>query len=153
MHVHAQWLSRVQLFEAPWTVACQTPPPMEFSRQEYWNKVPFHSPGDVLHPGIEPWSPPLQADSLPSKPPEKNFEEDKGNFWEQGGSISAPGLIIIVVVIVIKKEKGAQRMRWLDSITDSLDRNLSKLQKIVEDRGAWPASVHSIEKSRTQFSD
>ena len=39
-----------------------------------------------------------------------------------------------------------QRMRWLDSITDSMDMNLSKLQEIVEDRGAWPAAVHGVTK-------
>ena len=48
-----------------------------------------------------------------------------------------------------KRGKGQQRMRWLDSITDSVDTNLSKLQEIVEDRGAWHAAVHDIAKSRT----
>ena len=41
-----------------------------------------------------------------------------------------------------KRRMGWQRMRWLDSITDSVDINLSKLQEIVEDRGAWRAAVH-----------
>ena len=43
---------------------------MEFSKQEYWSGFPFPSPGDLPHPGIEPESPALQADSLPSDPPE-----------------------------------------------------------------------------------
>ena len=51
----------------PWTVACQAPLSMGFSRQEYWRRLPFHSPGDLPDPGIEPWSPALQADSLPTK--------------------------------------------------------------------------------------
>ena len=42
-----------------------------------------------------------------------------------------------------------ERMRWLDSITDSMDMNLSKFQEIVEDRGAWCAAVHGITKSWT----
>ena len=42
-------------------------------------------------------------------------------------------------------------MRWLDSITDSMDKNLSKLQEIVKNRKAWPALVHGIAKSWTQF--
>ena len=62
-------LSCVQLFVTPWTVAYQAPPSMEFSRQEYWSGVPFPSPGDLPDPGIEPGSPALQADALPSKPP------------------------------------------------------------------------------------
>ena len=62
-------LSRVRLFSTPWTVACQAPLPMGFSRQECWNGLPLPSPGDILNPGIEPWSPTLQADSLLSEPP------------------------------------------------------------------------------------
>ena len=46
-----------------------------------------------------------------------------------------------------------QRMRWLDGITSSTDINLSKLQKTVEDRGAWHAVVHGVAKSQTQLSD
>ena len=44
---------------------------MEFSRQEYWSGLPFPSPGDLPNPGIEPRSPALQADALPSEPPGK----------------------------------------------------------------------------------
>ena len=51
----------------PWTVAYQAPPSIGFSRQEYWNGLLFPSPGDLPHPGIEPWPPALQADTLPSK--------------------------------------------------------------------------------------
>ena len=44
---------------------------MEFSRPEYWSGLPFPSPGDLPNPGIEPRSPTLQADSLPTEPPGK----------------------------------------------------------------------------------
>ena len=52
---------------------------MAFSRQEYWNELPFPSPGDLPHPGIEPGSPALQADALPSEPPEKPITDYKYN--------------------------------------------------------------------------
>ena len=48
----------------------QAPPSMGFSRQEYWSGVPFPFPGDLPDPGIEPRSPALQANALPSEPPE-----------------------------------------------------------------------------------
>ena len=51
-------------FATPWTIAPQTPLSMSFSRQKYWSGLPFPSPGDLPNPGIEPWSPVLQADSL-----------------------------------------------------------------------------------------
>ena len=57
--------SLAQLFATPWTVARQAPLSMGFSRQEYWSRLPFPSPGDLPDTGIEPRSPALQADSLP----------------------------------------------------------------------------------------
>ena len=52
-------LSRVQLFAIPWTVACQAPLSMGFPRQEYWNGLPFPSPGALPDPEMEPASPAL----------------------------------------------------------------------------------------------
>ena len=52
----------------PLTVACQSPLPMEFSRPEYWSGLLFPSAGDFPNPGIEPRSPTLPADFLPSEP-------------------------------------------------------------------------------------
>ena len=52
-----------------------------------------------------------------------------------------------------KRRKGRQRMRWIDSITDSMDMNLSKPWEIVEDRGAWHAIVNEVTKSWTQLND
>ena len=53
----------------PWTVALQAPLSMEFSKHEYWNELPFLSPGDLPDPGIKSASPTLQADSSLYKPP------------------------------------------------------------------------------------
>ena len=52
-----------------------------------------------------------------------------------------------------RRRRGQQRMRWLDSITDSLEMNLSKLQEIAQDRGTWHAAVHGVAKNQTQLSD
>ena len=64
--------SCVLLLVIPWTAACPTPLSMEFSRQEYWNGLPFPSPGDLPNLGIKPRSPALSADSFPGEP--------QGNF-------------------------------------------------------------------------
>ena len=79
--VKVKSLSHVQLFVTLWTVAYQDPPSTGFSRQEYWSGLPLPSPGDLPDPGIEPWSPALQADALPSEPAGKQRAVTNGNFW------------------------------------------------------------------------
>ena len=66
LYLCVQSVSRISLFASPWTAGCQAPLSMEFSRQEYWSKLPFPVSGDLLEPGIRPpcrlnW----QADSSP----------------------------------------------------------------------------------------
>ena len=68
-------LSHVQLFATPCTVANQAPLSMEFSRQEYWSRLPFPSPGDLLNTGTEP-----VVGSLPAEPLGTVLLEQKGTF-------------------------------------------------------------------------
>ena len=71
-------LSHVRLFLTPWTVAHQAPLFMGFLRQEYWSGLPCPPPEDLLYSGIKPWSPALQANSLPSELPGKPSLACKG---------------------------------------------------------------------------
>ena len=59
MKVKVKSLSHVRLSATPWTIVCQVPSSMGFSRQVYWSGLPFPSPGDLPDPGIEPKSPSL----------------------------------------------------------------------------------------------
>ena len=72
-------LSRVQLFATPWTVACQAPLSMEFSRQECWRRLPFPTPGDLHNAGTEPTSlvsPALAGGIFTTAPPGKSYPND-----------------------------------------------------------------------------
>ena len=76
--------SCVRLFATLWTVICQAPLSMRFSRQEYWSGLPCPSPGDLPDPEIEPaslMSPALAAGSLPLAPPGRPQSSKETNFY------------------------------------------------------------------------
>ena len=110
-------------FNGQWTVAHQAPPSIGFSRQEYWNGLPFPSPGDLPNPGIKPTSPTLQADTLNSEPPVKpgGKEDDRG--WDSW-------MVSLIQWPLVWANSG----RWWR--TES-----------------WHASVHGVAKSWTCLKD
>ena len=93
------WMNNVcvQLCPAlvtPWTVACQAPLSIGFSRQEYWSGLSFPPPGNFPNPGIEPRSPTLQVDSLQSEP------AGKPSVWIIFHCIDTPHVVCFSVELI-----------------------------------------------------
>ena len=117
-------LSRVRLFVTPWTTQS-----VEFSRPEYWRRLPCPSPGDLPNPGIKPRSHKLQADSLPAEPQGKPVE-------------SAHNTEDLSLIPRSRRSPG--------------EGNGNPLQYSCQENpmdGAWRAIVHRVAKSQTQLSN
>ena len=134
-------LSRVQLFGTPWTVACQGPLSMEFSRQEYWSGYLFPSPGDLSNPGIEPRSPTLQADSLPSELPGR-----QQRYWFLKKSC-LQRFHLVFQCFSLKWQSTAKTIRQLERVP--MGKMETKKQKAWWKRKQWNDKKNSTTKTKT----
>ena len=149
-------LGRVRLFATPWTIVCQAPLSVEFSRQEYWSRLLFPNLGDLPDPGIEPMSPVLQHWQEISLPTESL---GKPLSW----------LIIEIYFSFMGFPGGAVVRNSPASAGDAKDAgsipgsrrsrgggNGNPLQFSClgnpKDRGAWQTTVHGITNSQTPLS-
>ena len=100
--VYVHLLSHVRLFVTPWTVARQAPLSMGFFSQEYWSELPFPSPRDLPHPGMESTSPALAGGFFTTEPPGKSRShsqlEDRSQIWPQASWLQNYTLIYYITV-------------------------------------------------------
>ena len=110
-------LNRVRLFSTPWTVAYQALPSMGFSRQECWSGLPFPSPGDLPNPGVEPRSPALQADALPSEPPDQiRSDQLLSRVW----LFATPWIAARQASLSITNSRSSLRLTSIESVMPSI---------------------------------
>ena len=144
-------LSCVQLLAIPWTVACQAPLSMEFSRQEYWSGQPFPSPGDLPDPGIGPTSASqvdsffffLQVDSLLL-----------GHLGSLNTYTPFPNSFSIVSYSSGSdcKESAAMQQTWVPSLgeEDLLEKGMATHSSILASRIPWTEEPGGLQSMGTQ---
>jgi len=154
--VKVKSLSRVQPSATPWTAAHQAPLPVGFSRQEYWSGLPLPSPPFIASlPQIE-YVTDIQR-TLKGINPKYSLKglmlelklQYFGQLMQRADSLEKT----LMLGKMEGKKRRWKRMRWLDRITDSMDINLSKLLKILKDRGVQHTAVQGVAKSLTWLSD
>ena len=116
---------------------------LRFSQQEYWSRLPFLSPG-MNGEAISPKGNKTEELLLKLK-----FQYSGHLMWR--GDLLEKTLML--GNIEGKRRRGWQRMRRLESITDSVDMDLGKLGEVLEDRGGWRAGIFGVAKSQMWFSN
>ena len=166
----AVWFSHSVVSDSatPWTVVCQASLSMGSSQARTLECVAISFLGDLPNQGTEPGCPASQADSLPTEPPGKPSATKRdcelprqslaccvtlgklqlqyfGHLRRRTNSLEKT----LTLGKVEGKRREWQSMRWLESIMDSMDMNLDKLQEIVRDRKARHAAVHRMANCQT----
>ena len=126
-------------------VARQAPLFMEFSGQEYWNGLPFPPPGDLSDPGIEPGSPAMQIDSLPSEPPGKAHNLQIAAMFTL--LMLSPVHLFATLWTVAHQVPLSMRF-FRQEYWNGYLLQYSCLQSSM-DRGTWQITGHGVPKSQT----
>ena len=147
-------------FATLWTVVCQGPLSMGFSRQEQWSGLPWPPPGDLPNPGMEPRSPPFQADSLPPEAPVKPILRVIGFLSE----LQHLSLSELDNLLYLAPPLAHMRLLWGiphdfygEPLPFTRESNGTPLQySCLEnpmDGGAWKAADHGVAERRTRLSE
>ena len=107
------FFSRVRLLVTPWTIAHKPLLSMGLSRQEYWDGLPFPSLGDLSNRGMQPRSPALQADSLPSEPLGKPSDAQKLTKPACANMACRPTRVLHILTNVLPARAGQHRESFL----------------------------------------